>query len=51
MNHIELLNLIHSYYTIVTLLVNRGLLAARRKCRCGQYMVLRENANSEDRYY
>ena len=51
MNHIELLNLIQSYHTIFTFLVDRGLLAARRKCQCGQYMVLRENANSEDGYY
>lgn len=51
MNHIELLNLIQSYHTIFTFLVDRGLLAARRKCDCGQYMVLRENANSEDGYY
>lgn len=51
MNHIELLNLIQSYHTIFTFLVDRGLLAARHKCDCGQYMVLRENANSEDGYY
>ena len=34
MNHHELLTLIQSYHTIFTLLVDRGLLAARRQCHC-----------------
>ena len=51
MNHIELLNLIQSYNTIFTFLVNHGLLAARHECQCSQDMVIREKANSEDGYY
>ena len=51
MNHIELPNLIQSYDTIFTFLVNHGLLAARHKCQCSQNMVIREKANSEDGYY
>lgn len=51
MNHYELLTLIQSYRTIFTFLVDRGLLAATRKCHCGQQMVLRDSPNTEDGYH
>ena len=51
MNHHELLTLIQSYQTIFTFLVNRGLVAARRECDCGQEMVLRERPNTQDGYH
>ena len=50
MNHHELLTLIQSCHAILTFLVNRGLLAARRRCSCGNRMVLRDN-NSDDGYH
>ena len=50
MNHHELLTLIQSCHTVFTFLVNRGLLAARRRCSCGNEMVLR-NDNSDDGYH
>ena len=34
-NHHELLTLIQSCHAILTFLVNRGLLAVRRRCSCG----------------
>ena len=51
MNHHELLTLIQSYQTIFTFLVDRGLLAARRECDCGQEMVLRERPCTQDGYH
>ena len=51
MNHYELLTLIQSYQTIFTLLVDRGLLAARRQCYRGTDMVLRERSESEDGFH
>ena len=50
MNHHELLTLIQSCHAILTFLVNRGLLAARRRCSCGNRMVLRDN-NPDDGYH
>ena len=50
MNHHELLTLIQSCQAILTLLVNRGLLAARRRCSCGDEMVLRDD-KSDDGYH
>ena len=39
MNHHELLTLIQSCQAILMFPVNRGLLAARRRCSCGNQMV------------
>ena len=50
MNHHELLTLIQSCQAILTFLVNRGLLAARRRCSCGDEMVLRDD-KSDDGYH
>ncbi|XP_078361798.1 uncharacterized protein LOC144646145, partial [Oculina patagonica] len=50
MNHNELLTLIQSCHAIFTFLVDRGLLAARRKCSCGNEMVLR-GVTSDDGYH
>ena len=52
MNHHELLttSLIQSCQAILTFLVNRGLLAARRRCSCGDEMVLRDD-KSDDGYH
>ena len=50
MNHHELLTLIQSCQAILTFLVNRGLLAAKRICSCGNQMVLRDN-KSDDGYH
>ena len=50
MNHHELLTLIQSCHTVFTFLANRGLLAAKRGCSCGNEMVLR-NDKSDDRYH
>ena len=50
MNHFELLTLIQSCQAIFTFLVDRGLLAARRKCTCQNEMVLR-NEESDDGYH
>ena len=50
MNHHELLTLIESYHAILTFLVNRGLLAARRRCCCGNQMGLWDG-NSYDNYH
>ena len=41
---------IFDLYCILTFLVNRGLLAARRRRSCGNRMVLRDD-NSDDRYH
>ena len=51
MNRHELLTLIQSCQTIFAFLVDRGLLAAKRDCTCGNEMVLRERPNSEDGYH
>jgi len=50
MNHFEILTLIHSCHAVFTFLVDRGLLAARRRCSCGNEMVLRSD-NSDDGYH
>ena len=50
MNHHKLLTLIQSCQAISTFLVNRGLLAARRRCSCGNQMVLRDD-KSDDGYH
>ena len=50
MNHHKLLTLIQSCQAILTFLVNRGLLAARRRCSCGDQMVLRDD-KSDDGYH
>ena len=50
MNHHELLTLIQSCQAILTFLVDRGLLAARRRCSCGDEMVLRDD-KSDDGYH
>lgn len=50
MNHHELLTLIQSCHAILTFLVNRGLLTARRRCPCGNQMVLQDD-NSDDGYH
>ena len=50
MNHHELLTLIQSCHTVFTFLANRGLLAARHGCSCGNEMVLRNN-KSDDGYH
>ena len=50
MNHHDILTLIQSCQAILTFLVNRGLLAARRSCSCGNRMVLRED-KSDDGYH
>lgn len=50
MNHHELLTLIQSCQAILTFLVNRGLLAAKRICSCGNQMVLRDN-KSDNGYH
>ena len=50
MNHHELLTLIQSCQAILTFLVSRGLLAARRRCSCGNQMVLRDD-KSDDGYH
>ena len=58
MNHHELLTLIQSCQAILTFLVNRiltflvnrGLVAARRRCSCGNQMVLRDD-KSDDGYH
>ena len=50
MNHHELLTLIQSCQAILTFLMSRGLLAARRRCSCGNQMVLRDD-KSDDGYH
>jgi len=50
MNHRKLLTLIQSCEAILTFLVNRGLLDARRKCSRGNQMVLHDD-NSNDGYH
>ena len=50
MNHHELLTLIQSCQAILTFLVSCGLLAARRRCSCGNQMVLRDD-KSDDGYH
>ena len=50
MKHHELLALIQSCQAILMFLVNRGLLAARRRCSCGNQMVLRDD-KSDDGYH
>ena len=50
MNHHELLTLIQSCQAILTFFVSRGLLAARRRCSCGNQMVLRDD-KSDDGYH
>ena len=47
MNHHELLTLIQSCQAILTFLVNRCLLAARRRCSCGNQMVLRDDKSDD----
>ena len=50
MNHHELLTLIQSCQAILTFLVSHGLLAARRRCSCGNQMVLRDD-KCDDGYH
>ena len=50
MNHHELLTLIQRCHAILTFLVNRGLLAARRTSSCVNQMGLRDD-NSDDSYH
>ena len=50
MNHHELLTILQSCQAILMFLVNRGLLAARHRCSCGNQMVLRHD-KSDDGYH
>ena len=51
MNHHELLTLIQGCQAILTFLVSRGLLAARRRCSCGNQMVLRDDKSDDGSHW
>jgi len=48
MNHFELLALIQNFQTILTFLVDRGLLKSLRECACSTQMILKQRQNTTD---